>query len=225
MTWNSHHRRGDTLRSVLSLLDQRRDGVLPLDAPGVPADLAEDVARNFADDLDLLGALLLRWHARLSGALERTLAAQPDDLPEAVAAAWRTTAEQMPGLRLVVDRAAREGTPEVQEAMARARRLEHARLALAAGLASTPGAAAAAVGCELEQRARQGLRLDLPVTDPYRSRPARPTPTTKEVPVDRHPRSEEQRPTAPVEQPLSQAERDEANASFVARLKAALAAA
>lgn len=35
MTWNHVHRRGETLRDVVETLDVRRDGVLPVDLPGV----------------------------------------------------------------------------------------------------------------------------------------------------------------------------------------------
>src|SRR6187551_2655353 len=54
MTWTSFHRRGDVLRDVIAAADQRGDGVLPRDVHGVSA--------TFADDLDLLAALQLKWH-------------------------------------------------------------------------------------------------------------------------------------------------------------------
>ncbi len=96
MSWKTFHNRGETLRAVVDTANDRRDGVLPVSVPGV--------AENFRDELDLIGALLLKWHARLSGNIERALVREPMDLESAVAGAWHTTAEQMPGVRLVIDR-------------------------------------------------------------------------------------------------------------------------
>ena len=150
MTWNAFHRRGDILRAVVDAADQRRDGHLPLDVPGVQ--------EAFTDDIDLVGALCLKWHARLSGNLERALVSEPMDLESAVASAWRTTADQMPGVRLVIDRATElPTTEELGAAMHRARRAERARLAQAAGLANDAGDAAVQAGERIEQRARQGM--------------------------------------------------------------------
>src|SRR5687768_14437207 len=59
MTWNAFRSRGEILRDVTAVADDRRDGALPWDVAGVPA--------VFADELDLLGALQLRWHTRLAG--------------------------------------------------------------------------------------------------------------------------------------------------------------
>ena len=41
MTWTAFHRRGEVLRTVVETADQRVDGELPLDVPGV--------AETFAD--------------------------------------------------------------------------------------------------------------------------------------------------------------------------------
>ena len=81
MTWTSFHRRGDVLRDVIAAADQRRDGTLPRDVDGVSA--------TFADDLDLLGALQLKWHTRLAGRIEREQMHQPMDLQAAVVRAWQ----------------------------------------------------------------------------------------------------------------------------------------
>jgi hypothetical protein len=121
-----------------------------MDVPGV--------AENFTDELDLIGALLLKWHARLSGNIERALVREPLDLESAVSAAWLATALQMPGVRLVIDSCAEEPTgPEMERAMGRARESEWARLAVAAGLANTQDGAAVVVGRRVEEQARQGL--------------------------------------------------------------------
>ena len=66
MTWDAFHRRGDVLRAVVAEANRRRDGVLPMDLPGV--------AETFGDELDLVAALQLRWHTRLAGRIERALA-------------------------------------------------------------------------------------------------------------------------------------------------------
>lgn len=169
MSWNSFHHRGETLRTVVDTANARRDGVLPMDVPGV--------AENFTGQLDLVGALMLKWHARLSGNLERSLAREPMDLEAAVASAWRTTAEQMPGVRLVIDRCLDfpEGD-DMEHAMRRARVHERARLATAAGLASGQGDAAVEAGRQVEERARLELAAAAPVevTAPAVDEPAVP---------------------------------------------------
>ena len=83
MTWSTFHHRGAILRSVVETADARRDGALPLDLPGV--------SETFRDELDLLAALQLRWHARLSGNIEQALMSQPLDLEDAIASAWSLT--------------------------------------------------------------------------------------------------------------------------------------
>jgi hypothetical protein len=92
MTWKNFHDRGAVLRDVLVAADTRRDGVLPMDVPGV--------AETFGDELSLLGALQLRWHTRLAARVERGLDADDHDL---AASAWRTTAEELPGVRAIID--------------------------------------------------------------------------------------------------------------------------
>ncbi|MCW2849361.1 MAG: hypothetical protein JWR90_3335 [Marmoricola sp.] len=147
MSWNAFHNRGETLRTVVDTANERRDGVLPVSVPGV--------AENFRDELDLIGALLLKWHARLSGNIERSLTREPMDLESAVADAWHTTAEQLPGVRMVIDRCTDSpDSPEMAQAMTRAREHEWARLATAAGLASRPDRAAITVGRRVEELAR-----------------------------------------------------------------------
>lgn len=147
MTWSAFHRRGDVLRAVVEAADARRDGVLPLDVPGV--------AEHFVDDLDLLSALLLRWHARLSGNIERALMLEPLDLEQAVARAWRRTCDDMPGVRTVIDRAlAAPADDRMAEALCRAQEREWIRLAQAAGLANDESRAAARAGRRIEEHAR-----------------------------------------------------------------------
>jgi hypothetical protein len=147
MTWNAFHHRGEILQSVVEAADSRLDGVLPMQLPGV--------AEAFRDELDLLAALWLKWNARLSGNIERALAGEPMDLEEAVVTAWLLTRDQLPGVRLILDRYAESPTaPEMAAALARAREKEWCRLATAAGLASDEGHAAARVGRQIEATAR-----------------------------------------------------------------------
>jgi hypothetical protein len=147
MTWTSFHRRGEILRDVIASANRRRDGLLPVDLPGV--------ADTFDDELSLLGALQLRWHTRLSGRIERELAGQPLDLEDAVVAAWHATADELPGVLAILDRERTDPrSAAVAEAMAKATAKDRIMLAMMAGRVSTPDPAAARVGAEIEGRAR-----------------------------------------------------------------------
>ena len=147
MTWTSFHRRGDVLRDVIAVADRRRDGRLPRDVEGVPD--------AFRDDLDLLASLQLKWHTRLAGRIEREQLAQPMDLRAAVIRAWHHTAEELPGIRAILDeQRARPADDATAVAMAKAADKEHVLLAVMAGLASAHDAAAAAVGARIEAEAK-----------------------------------------------------------------------
>jgi regulator of protease activity HflC (stomatin/prohibitin superfamily) len=147
MTWTSFHRRGDVLRGVIAAADQRRDGALPTDLEGVSA--------TFADDLDLLAALQLKWHTRLAGRIEREQVSQPMNLRAAVVRAWHQTADELPGIRAILDEArlrpADEATAEI---MRKSAAKEHVLLAVMAGEASAHDALAAAVGARIEAEAK-----------------------------------------------------------------------
>ena len=198
MSWTAFHSRGETLHAVVDAANTAQDGILPLQVPGV--------AENFTDEVDLVGALLLKWHAPLSGNIERALMREPMDLESAVSSAWRATAEQLPGVRLVFDRCALlPDTTEMAEAMERAREREWVRLALAAGLANAAGPRAVEAGRRVEEQARAGLALE-PV--PQR---ASETETTIEPAEGDTPTAENTTDEAPTE-------------SFVDRIKAVLAA-
>jgi hypothetical protein len=159
MSWTAFHSRGETLHAVVDAANANHDGILPMQVPGV--------AENFADEIDLVGALLLKWHARLSGNIERALMREPMDLEAAVASAWQTTAEQLPGVRLVIDRCTLwPETAEMATAMQRAREREWVRLATAAGLANGQDPHAAAAGRRVEELARQGLARELVTETP-----------------------------------------------------------
>jgi len=147
MTWNAFHNRGEILRQVIAVADERRDGHLPLELTGV--------RDNFAGDLDLLSALMLKWHARLSGNVERELMLEPMDLESAVARAWRLTSDEMPGVRAIIDRYTAQPTDhDMAAALERAQQREWLRLAGAAGVASDESGAAARAGARIEQDAR-----------------------------------------------------------------------
>lgn len=148
MTWTHHHKRGEILRTVIAVADQRRDGLLPTDVDGVD--------QTFADDLDLLGALHLRWHTRLAGHIERALMEQPLDLEGAVVAAWRRTARDMPGVRAILDHYGAAPTDDRMAAtLAKAFRKEHLMLAVMAGRGAYADEQAVPIGAALEERARR----------------------------------------------------------------------
>lgn len=147
MTWKSFHRRGEVLREVIAAADARRDGHLPLDVAGV--------RETFADELDLLGALQLRWHTRLAGRIERALMTQPMDLETAVVAAWHGTADEIPGIRAILDHySAAPTSEEMARALATANAKEHEMLAVMSGKAALDDALAARVGARIAERAR-----------------------------------------------------------------------
>lgn len=174
MTWNAHRgagrtsghtvarSRGKVLRDVSAAADVRRDGLLPLDIDGS--------ASVFRDELDLLGALQLRWHTRLAGRIDRALASQPVDLERAVVAAWRVTAEELPGLRAVLDRHREHPLDDAMaHAMTVATRKELSWLAVMAGRAGLSDDSAH-LGAAIEERARAGVQ-------PHRTPGARAAPT------------------------------------------------
>ncbi|MCW2833792.1 MAG: hypothetical protein JWN68_1745 [Nocardioides sp.] len=147
MTWNSFHRRGEILRTVIADADARQDGCLPMDVDGV--------AETFGDELTLLGALQLRWHTRLAGCIERELMSQPMDLEAAVIAAWHETATELPGILAIIDHYRVEPIDdEMAAAMKVSMTKEHHLLAVMAGRSSASDAPSARVGEDIARRAR-----------------------------------------------------------------------
>ena len=150
MTWTSFHRRGDVLRAVIAVADERRDGALPRDVEGI--------ADTFADDLELLGTLQLKWHTRLAGRIEREQVHQPMDLRAAVVTAWQQTAAELPGIRAVIDHhrdhPADAATAQV---MRKSAAKEHVLLAVMAGEASASDQSAALAGARIESEARETM--------------------------------------------------------------------
>ncbi len=144
-----HHHRADVLRAVVETANTRRDGVLPTDVAGV--------RETFDDDFALVAALQTRWHTRLSGTIERNLADEPADLESAVLRAWRSTARDLVGVREILDaRTSAPTTPEMGQALERARRKDWVLMAVMSGRASTSDARALRVGRALEEQARAG---------------------------------------------------------------------
>ncbi len=159
MTWKAYHNRGETLRAVIATSSVRRDGRLPMDVAGV--------SETFRDELDLLAALTLKWHTRLSGNIEQMLAHQPTDLDEAVTVAWSNTAHELPGVRMIIDQhLAHPLDAAMGQAMQTAADKEHYLLAVMAGRSSLLSEEAARrVGAGLEERARL-LHRGIPVITP-----------------------------------------------------------
>jgi len=116
------------------------------------------VAETFGDELTLLGALQLRWHTRLAGVIEREVS-EPVDLPSAVITAWGMAAQDMPGLRAVLDRCADQpSSPEMARMLEKATAKDRALMAAMAGQAAPGDRHAPEVGRELEKRARETYR-------------------------------------------------------------------
>ncbi len=143
MTWDAFHHRGDVLRDVVDEANRRHDGALPTELPGV--------TETFGDESALVAALQLRWSTRLAGHVERSLMELPDDLETAVVGAWRATADELGGVRVILD-AQRETPPsaEMAEAFEKAHRKDAVLMAAMAGLASPSDPAAVRIGERLE---------------------------------------------------------------------------
>jgi len=153
-TWDSIHRRGEVLRAVVDEANERRDGVLPMELPGV--------AETFGDDFSLVAALQLRWHTRLAGRIERALMEQPMELESAVVTAWRGTAGELPGVRMILDTAtAHPSSEEMAQALETAQRKDWTMMAAMAGKAGPGDPGAARVGRALEEEARALYRPTL----------------------------------------------------------------
>ena len=146
-TWDSFHHRGEVLRAVVEEANARRDGVLPMELPGV--------AETFGDEFNLIAALQLRWHTRLAGRIERALMEQPMDLESAVLSAWRGAATELAGVRRIIDAyTAHPTSQEMAEALRTSHRKDWTLMAAMAGRASVNDERAARVGRRLEEQAR-----------------------------------------------------------------------
>ncbi len=163
MIWATFHSRGEVLCAVIDAADQRRDGVLPTDIDGVD--------EKFDSDLDLLGALQLRWHTGLADRIEATLADQPMDLESAVVLAWQRACADMPGIRAVIDHHLQARTsPAMSAAMTKAISKEHVMLAVMAGRGDFADETCAQIGAVIEERARSGEEIALVPAAPHSPR-------------------------------------------------------
>jgi hypothetical protein len=99
--------------------------------------------------------LQLRWHTRLSGRIEQALSEAPAELEDAVVEAWRSTADELVGVREILDaQRVSPSTPEIGEALVKAHRKDLQLLAAMAGRASVADVAAVRVGQAIEDEAR-----------------------------------------------------------------------
>lgn len=90
---------------------------------------------------------------------------QPMDLEGAVITAWHLTADELPGIRAILDRHREQPpTPAVAEMMAKAAAKEHLLLAAMAGRGSAEDAATVAVGERIGAEARASYQ---PVHAPH----------------------------------------------------------
>jgi len=151
MTWTSYHNRGEVLRTVIAVADERRDGRLPMDVDGV--------REKFTDELDLLGALQLKWHTALAGRIERELAQQPMDLEGVVIRAWHRVSDEMPGVRAILDHYREHPTDErMARALTKAAAKECILLAAMAGRGGPHDALTVPAGARIEAAARASYR-------------------------------------------------------------------
>lgn len=147
MTWNAYHHRGEVLRTVISVADARRDGILPMDVDGV--------AETFEGELDLISALQLKWHTQLTGHIDRELMVQPMDLETVVIACWKRTAEEYAGIRAILDRyTAQPTSPEMRRALKISEAKEARMLALMAGRTSELDEPGERIGRQMIREAR-----------------------------------------------------------------------
>lgn len=153
MNWDAFHRRGDVLNAVIAELDNRRDGVTPMYVTGAE--------QTFRDELDLLSALSLKWHTRLSGRLERVMSEEPLDFEGAVIGAWRDNVAELPGVRIALDAALVDGEPEVRKVLGKSQQKERELLALWSGRVSAYqlDEYGAREGAKVEAKAREGFDI------------------------------------------------------------------
>lgn len=115
----------------------------------------DGVREKFVDELDLLGAIQLRWHTRLAGHIERRLSEQPMDLESAVIDAWHAATDEMPGARQILDHYRVHPTDERMRAVVeKTVHKEYVMLAVMAGKGRVADDFAAPLGAAIEQRAR-----------------------------------------------------------------------
>src|SRR5687767_897105 len=88
-SWDRMHARTASLREVVADLDAGRPLPASVDA--------------FADRGELLQELHAVWSRRLGGRIDLALETDDHDLAESVAKAWLDTADDLPGIRRILD--------------------------------------------------------------------------------------------------------------------------
>lgn len=153
MTWNVTHHRGEILRAAADHVNEMNTGVLPMELDGV--------AETFADELDLIAGMYLKWHARLSGNLDDAMAPESVDPDVTVARAWEKTAQQLPGIRKLIDNYTQNPVDDrMRTALDKAQRKEWASLAFAAGITQVPGTTAEQAGRQIQEMGRGLTEVD-----------------------------------------------------------------
>jgi hypothetical protein len=143
--WDTYHRRATALRQVVTDLDRSGSSTPHWD---------DELAAVFADRDDLLVALHDLWTRRLAARVDLAMEIDEHGPQESVALAWREVADELPGVRRVLD--AQADNP----ALRRSDRAEHRMLAISAGLATMgdPSSRSAAAGARLVARIRDADR-------------------------------------------------------------------
>ena len=146
IAWDTYHRRATALRRVVADLDGSGSSTLP------PWD--DGLAAVFDDQDDLLVALHDVWTRRLAGRVDLALEIDEHEARESVALAWREVADELAGVRRVLDRHADNPV------LLPSQRQEHRMLAVAAGVATIndPPSRSAAAGERLVARIRDAAR-------------------------------------------------------------------
>jgi hypothetical protein len=142
IAWDTYHRRATALRRVIADLDRSGSSTLQWN---------DELAVVFDDPDDLLVALHDVWTRRLAGRVDLALEIDEHESPESVALAWREVADELAGVRRVLDRQADH------PALRHSRRQEHRMLAVSAGVATIgdPTSHSAAAGERLVARIRE----------------------------------------------------------------------
>lgn len=141
IAWDTYHRRATALRRVIADLDRSGSSTPPWD---------DELAALFDSPDDLLVALHDLWSRRLAARVDLALEIDEHGPEESVALAWREVADELSGVRGVLDR--HQDNP----ALRRSDRQEHRMLAVSAGLATIgdPASRSAAIGARLVARIR-----------------------------------------------------------------------
>ena len=146
----SSPRRDEVLTAVIEAVDQRLDGILPMDVAGV--------RETFRDCDTLADVLYVRWQAALATEVERALAESPEHPRAAVVRAWRRTVRTLPGVRMVLDVHDEQASGVRAEKIRRHRSRQRQWLAQQAGLVPSGAAIdeeSVLVGAELEVAGRR----------------------------------------------------------------------